>query len=414
MVAGIDRTVTRRPVEKAPPTLELVLKRNSVERIKREKDPLGMLGELPALIAAGYEQVPEEDLVRLKWWGLYHDKPKIGTFMLRIKLPAGRVTPAQLEAIGELSLRYGKGSGELSTRQTIQLHYLELASLPEVEAAPADLRSPARLLRRHRPGRARMTVHLVGAGPGDPCLITARGLELVRSCDVLVHDRLVAAELVAEAPSGALVLCRDGLDQAAVTELLVDSGQLGLDVVRLKGGDPFVFGRGGEEALALQAAGIACEIVPGVSSIAAVPAAAGIPVTHRGISDHVTIASCQGADGGDADYARLAAIGGTLVLFMGLGRVERVVDGLLAAGMPPETPAAAISRGTLPDQEVVRTTLQQLAGAASGLAGPALIVVGDVAALDVASDLQTERLGGAEVAEPERAARHRALAAEPA
>ena len=170
-------------------------------------------------------------------------------------------------------------------------------------------------------------------------------------------------------PPDALVLCRDGLDQAAVTELLVDSGRSGLDVVRLKGGDPFVFGRGGEEALALQAAGIACEIVPGVSSIAAVPAAAGIPVTHRGISDHVTIASCQGADGGEADYARLAAIGGTLVLFMGLGRVERVVDGLLAAGMPPETPAAAISRGTLPDQEVVRTTLQQLAGAATGLAG---------------------------------------------
>ena len=131
-MTGIDRTVTRRPVEEAPPTLELVLKRNSVERIKREKDPLGMLGELPALIAAGYEQVPEEDLVRLKWWGLYHDKPKIGTFMLRIKLPAGRVTPAQLNAIGELSLRHGRESGELSTRQTIQLHYLELASLPEV------------------------------------------------------------------------------------------------------------------------------------------------------------------------------------------------------------------------------------------------------------------------------------------
>jgi uroporphyrin-III C-methyltransferase len=259
-----------------------------------------------------------------------------------------------------------------------------------------------------------MTVHLVGAGPGDPGLITARGLELVRSCDVLVHDRLVAPELVAEAPSGALVLCRDGLDQAAVTELLIDSGQLGLDVVRLKGGDPFVFGRGGEEALALQAAGIACEIVPGVSSIAAVPAAAGIPVTHRGISDHVTIASGQGADGGDADYARLAAIGGTLILFMGLGRVERVVAGLLAAGMPPDTPAAAISRGTLPDQRVARTTLKQLAGAAAGLAGPALIVVGDVAALALASHLQTERFGGVEVAEPERAARHRALAAEPA
>jgi sulfite reductase beta subunit-like hemoprotein len=131
-VTSIDKTVTGRSVEKAPPTLELVLKRNSVERIKREKDPLGMLGELPALIAAGYEQVPEEDLVRLKWWGLYHDKPKIGTFMLRIKLPAGRVNPAQLETIGELSLQHGKGSGELSTRQTIQLHYLELASLPDV------------------------------------------------------------------------------------------------------------------------------------------------------------------------------------------------------------------------------------------------------------------------------------------
>ena len=149
-----------------------------------------------------------------------------------------------------------------------------------------------------------MTVYLVGAGPGDPGLITARGLELIRSCDVLVHDRLVADELVAEAPDDARVISRDGLDQEAVNELLVDYGRAGLDVVRLKGGDPFVFGRGGEEALALRAAGIATEIVPGVSSIAAVPAAAGIPITHRGVSDRVTIASCHGADGSDADYAR--------------------------------------------------------------------------------------------------------------
>ena len=127
-----EPTTRRRRPDQGPPTLELVLKRNSVERIKREKDPLGMLHELPALIAAGYEHVPEEDLVRLKWWGLYHDKPKIGTFMLRIKLPAGRVTPEQLRVVGELSTRHGKGSGELSTRQTIQLHYLELSSLPEV------------------------------------------------------------------------------------------------------------------------------------------------------------------------------------------------------------------------------------------------------------------------------------------
>ncbi|HUQ22575.1 MAG TPA: uroporphyrinogen-III C-methyltransferase [Gaiellaceae bacterium] len=239
-----------------------------------------------------------------------------------------------------------------------------------------------------------MTVYLVGAGPGDPGLITARGLDLVRSCEVLLHDRLVADELVAEAPRAALVISREGLGQAAVTELLVEHGRAGADVVRLKGGDSFVFGRGGEEALALEAAGITVEVVPGVSSVAAVPAAAGIPVTHRGISDRVTIATCHGADGNEAEYARLAAAGGTLILFMGLGRVEHVVRGLLAAGMAPATPAAAISRGTLPDQEVVRTTLDHLAAASAGLAGPTLLVIGDVAALELSvAGLETATVG---------------------
>jgi len=114
------------------PTLELVLKRNSVERLKREKSPLGMLDELPALIAAGYEQMPEEDIVRLKWWGLYHDKPKIGTFMLRVKIPGGILQPHQLRAIGEISNVHGRGEGELTTRQNVQLHYLELKALPDV------------------------------------------------------------------------------------------------------------------------------------------------------------------------------------------------------------------------------------------------------------------------------------------
>jgi len=117
---------------KAEPDWELVYKRNPVERIKRDKSPLGILDELPALIAAGYERVPEEDMVRLKWWGLYHDKPKVGTFMLRVKLPGGRVSPAGLRAIGEVSNRYGRGDGELSTRQNVQLHWLELGTLPEV------------------------------------------------------------------------------------------------------------------------------------------------------------------------------------------------------------------------------------------------------------------------------------------
>jgi ferredoxin-nitrite reductase len=114
------------------PSLELVLKRNSVERLKREKSPLGMLDELPALIAAGYERVDEEDIVRLKWWGLYHDKPKIGTFMLRVKIPGGIVSAEQLRAIGEISNLYGRGEGELTTRQNVQLHYLELGALPDV------------------------------------------------------------------------------------------------------------------------------------------------------------------------------------------------------------------------------------------------------------------------------------------
>src|SRR5258708_37719195 len=115
-------TVSQRPL-KDPPSLELVLKRNPVERLKREKSPLGMLDELPALIATGYEDVPEEDIVRLKGWGLYHDKPKVGAFIMRIKLPAGRTTPEQLRVIGELSTRHGRSAAELSTRQNVQLHY---------------------------------------------------------------------------------------------------------------------------------------------------------------------------------------------------------------------------------------------------------------------------------------------------
>ena len=175
-----------------------------------------------------------------------------------------------------------------------------------------------------------MTVHLVGAGPGDPGLITARGLELVRSCDVLIHDALVSPELVAEAPDDALVIPRAPLRQEAINELLVAYGRAGLDVVRLKGGDPFVFGRGGEEALALAEAGVEFTVTPGVSSIAAVPAAASIPITHRGVSDRVTITTPAGAD--EPDYEQLVAAGGTLVFFMGLERLEALADGLVAAG----------------------------------------------------------------------------------
>jgi uroporphyrin-III C-methyltransferase len=222
-----------------------------------------------------------------------------------------------------------------------------------------------------------VTVYLVGAGPGDPGLITVHGLELVRSCDVLVHDRLVAGELVAEAPADAIRIGRERLVQEEISRLLVLYGRRGLNVVRLKGGDPFVFGRGGEEALALAAAGVPFEVVPGVSSISAVPAAAGIPVTHRGVSSQVTIVNGQGP----VDLKALARTPGTLVLFMALGRLEEIAAGLLDHGLDPNTPSAVVAGGTTGDQEVVVAPVARIAQAASGVCPPALVVVGDVVSL---------------------------------
>jgi uroporphyrin-III C-methyltransferase len=225
-----------------------------------------------------------------------------------------------------------------------------------------------------------MSVTLVGAGPGDPGLITVRGLDRLRACDAVVYDRLVSEELVDEAPADALRICRDGLTQEQVDRLLVELGR-DLDVVRLKGGDPFVFGRGSEELEVLRDAGIDYDVVPGISSIAAVPAAAWIPVTHRGLSDRVTIATAHAADGSEPDYDALAATGGTLVLFMGLARLPALAAGLIAAGLPAETPAAVVSRGTLPEQEVVTVPLAELPALAADLPGPALVVVGEVVEL---------------------------------
>ena len=224
-----------------------------------------------------------------------------------------------------------------------------------------------------------MTVWLVGAGPGDPGLVTARGLELVRRCDALIYDRLVAPELVAEAPADALTISRDGLDQERINDLLIDLGSQGLEVVRLKGGDPFVFGRGGEEALALAEADVPFEVVPGVSSLAAVPAAAGIPLTHRGLSAQVRVVSGRSADG--EVELEPAVAGETLVLFMALNELGSLCERLLARGLDPSTPAAVISRGTCPDQEVVVADVREIARAAEGLPGPALVVVGEVVGL---------------------------------
>jgi siroheme synthase len=202
-----------------------------------------------------------------------------------------------------------------------------------------------------------LTVALVGAGPGDPRLITVRGLELVRRCHVLVYDRLVAEELVAY-------------------------GAEGYTVVRLKGGDPFVFGRGGEEALALAEAEVPFEIVPGVSSLSSVPGAAGIPVTHRGLCGSVTAVAAH--EPARLDFAALARVGGTLVFFMGLARVAELADGLVRQGLDPTTPAAVVASGTTDAQESVTATLADLPAATDGIEPPALVVVGETVALAAA------------------------------
>jgi uroporphyrin-III C-methyltransferase len=226
-----------------------------------------------------------------------------------------------------------------------------------------------------------MTVSLVGAGPGDPELITLRGLARVRACEVLVYDRLVAPELVAEAPLGSMRISREGLSQDDINTLLIVHGRR-RRVVRLKGGDPFVFGRGGEEALALVRAQVPFEIVPGVSSLAAVPQAAGIPVTHRGVSQTVTAFAANDVE--QLDAAALAAVPGTLIAFMGGAVVGQLAERLIAHGKPPSTPSAVISRGTFEDQEVRVAPLGAIGAAAADAPTPALVVIGEVVALSEA------------------------------
>jgi uroporphyrin-III C-methyltransferase len=222
-----------------------------------------------------------------------------------------------------------------------------------------------------------VTVGIVGAGPGDAGLITVRGLELVRACEILVYDRLVSAELVEEAAQ-AVRIARDGLTQERVNELLVRHGRRRRKVVRLKGGDPFVFGRGGEEVEALARAGVPYEVVPGVSTLTAIPGLAGIPLTSRDVAAELTVVTGTTADGGELDYDRLAATPGTLVIFMGHKRLERIAEGLVLAGRRRSEPAAVLSRLSWPDCEVRVAPLATIAAVARDLPQPAVVVIGDV------------------------------------
>ncbi len=234
-----------------------------------------------------------------------------------------------------------------------------------------------------------MTVYLVGAGPGDPGLLTRRGATLLARADVVLHDRLVSpAVLDLVHPDATLIdVGKDpdeggGARQEEIARLLVEHGRRSAVVVRLKGGDPFLFGRGGEERDALMQAGIPCEVVPGVTSAFGVPAAVGIPVTQRGLASSVTVVTGRVGEpgaGGGPDWAALARAGGTLVVLMGVTTRGAIADALIAGGRAADTPVAVVERGTTPSERMVRTTLAGLAGVE--LEAPAVIVVGAVAAL---------------------------------
>ncbi|HVC32465.1 MAG TPA: uroporphyrinogen-III C-methyltransferase [Chloroflexota bacterium] len=235
-------------------------------------------------------------------------------------------------------------------------------------------------------------VYLVGSGPGDPGLLTLRGKACLERAEVVVYDRLIDPALLALAPARAecLFVGKEAdhqlLRQEDINRILVDRAGAGKTVVRLKGGDPFVFGRGGEEAEALAAAGISFEVVPGVTSAVAVPAYAGIPLTHRDFASSFTVVT--GHEDPEKpesrlDWQQLAAGAGTLVILMGLGNLEEIARELTAHGRPPTTPVAVIERGTRPSQRTVLATLADVAerARAAKLGSPATIVVGDVAAL---------------------------------
>jgi uroporphyrinogen III methyltransferase / synthase len=258
------------------------------------------------------------------------------------------------------------------------------AGAPSAEAARDDGAS--------RPGR----VFLVGAGPGDPGLLTARALQLIAEADVILYDRLIPASALQGARSDAelVFVGKQGggvsvppppvsVPQEKTQALMIERAKAGRSVLRLKGGDPFVFGRGGEEALALRTQGIPFEVVPGVTAGVAAAACAGIPVTHRGLSTAVALITGATERQTELDWPALAAFPGTLVFYMGLSALPRIAAGLIAGGRRSSEPAAVVERGTLPQQRVVEGTLLDIAerARAERLEAPAVTVVGPVAAL---------------------------------
>ena len=273
-----------------------------------------------------------------------------------------------------------------------------VSSDPPDPARSAAVRDAVRLLldsgslpvRRHRRAAGAGHVALVGGGPGDAGLITVRGRQLLAEADVVVVDKLAPRSWLDVLDPGVEVIDAGkaphahNLTQDEINALLVERASAGQRVVRLKGGDPYVFGRGGEEVLACLAAGVPVSVVPGVTAALAVPAAAGIPVTHRGVTQEVTIVSAHldpAAPGTTVDYGALGRSRGTIVFLMGVQRLARIAEQLVECGRPAATPVAVVESGTTEQERVTVGTLADIAERAAAATPPAVIVVGDVVAL---------------------------------
>jgi uroporphyrin-III C-methyltransferase len=231
-------------------------------------------------------------------------------------------------------------------------------------------------------------IWLVGAGPGDPDLLTLRAARLVMGAKIIVHDGLVDPRILEMAPAGAKLVSvakrrsRHSMPQEEINALLVSEARAGRDVVRLKGGDPFVFGRGGEEADAARAAGIACEVVPGISAAIGAAAAAQMPLTHRDSASVVSFVAGQCKGLSEQNWAGLAGHGRTLVIYMGLANADAIADKLMADGLSPETPVAVVENAARPDMRVLRGVLAGLGALtlAEKVVSPAIIIIGAITA----------------------------------